>query len=78
MSTSVNDCYLELAKQLTVAIGHEERRCQYLSLQAKIMMAANDEVAAMPEGNQKEWLLTESQYCYIIRCLGFFNTLSEM
>ncbi|XP_041362613.1 GATOR complex protein NPRL3-like isoform X2 [Gigantopelta aegis] len=49
VSTSVNDSYLELAKQLTVAIGHEERRCQYLSLQAKIMMAANDEVAALPE-----------------------------
>jgi len=35
---------------LTVALRHEERRCQYLSTQAKIMATVHDEVASLPEG----------------------------
>ncbi|XP_071108105.1 GATOR1 complex protein NPRL3-like [Haliotis cracherodii] len=47
--TSAVDSYHDLAKQLSVTVCHEERRCQYLSTQAKIMMAVHDEVAALPE-----------------------------
>ncbi|KAH3779850.1 hypothetical protein DPMN_157658 [Dreissena polymorpha] len=46
----VVSCYQDLAKQITVALKHEERRCQYLSTQAKIMATVHDEVASMPEG----------------------------
>ncbi|XP_052227787.1 GATOR complex protein NPRL3-like isoform X2 [Dreissena polymorpha] len=45
----VVSCYQDLAKQITVALKHEERRCQYLSTQAKIMATVHDEVASMPE-----------------------------
>lgn len=50
VTSSVIQCYTDLVKQITVAIHHEEERCQYLSSQAKIMLAVHDEVAAMPEG----------------------------
>lgn len=50
VTSSVIQCYTDLVKQITVAIHHEEERCQYLSSQAKIMLAIHDEVAAMPEG----------------------------
>ncbi|KAJ8317878.1 hypothetical protein KUTeg_002969 [Tegillarca granosa] len=49
VSPSVVGCYTDLAKQLTVAVHHEERKRQYLSSQAKIMLSVHDEVAAMPE-----------------------------
>ncbi|KAK3579485.1 hypothetical protein CHS0354_028302 [Potamilus streckersoni] len=48
-SSSVVDCFHNLAKQLSVALKHEEKRCQYLSSQAKIMTAVHDDVAALPE-----------------------------
>lgn len=35
---SVVNCYQELAKQITVAIAHEEKRCQYLTIQAKVSL----------------------------------------
>ena len=43
-------CCQDLAKQLTVALKHEERRVQYLSSQAKIMSTVHDEVTSLPEG----------------------------
>ncbi|XP_025092889.1 GATOR complex protein NPRL3-like [Pomacea canaliculata] len=46
---SAIDCYHTLAKQLIVALRHEEERCQYLSLQSKIIRSVFDEVAALPE-----------------------------
>ncbi|GFN99606.1 nitrogen permease regulator 3-like protein [Plakobranchus ocellatus] len=42
---SVITCYQELAQQLTVAIAYEEKRCEYLTKQAKIMLAAVDETS---------------------------------
>ncbi|XP_070581227.1 GATOR1 complex protein NPRL3-like [Ptychodera flava] len=46
---SVVHCYHDLSKRLALALRHEERRCGYLSNQARIMLAVHDEVAAMPE-----------------------------
>ena len=43
-------CYQDLAKQLNVALKHEEKRCQYLSTQAKIMAKEHEEVPSLPEG----------------------------
>ena len=33
-----------------MALKHEERRCQYLSTQAKIMTSVHDDIASLPEG----------------------------
>ena len=32
-----------------MALKHEERRCQYLSTQVKIMTTVQDEIATLPE-----------------------------
>ncbi|KAL4239681.1 Nitrogen permease regulator-like 3 [Mactra antiquata] len=45
----VVSCYQDLAKQLSVALKHEEERCQYLSIQAKIMSTVYEEVSSLPE-----------------------------
>ncbi|RUS89760.1 hypothetical protein EGW08_002463, partial [Elysia chlorotica] len=42
---SVITCYQELAQQLSVAITCEEKRCEYLTREAKIMLAAYDEAS---------------------------------
>ncbi|XP_061182292.1 GATOR1 complex protein NPRL3-like [Saccostrea echinata] len=60
VTSSVIQCYTDLVKQITVAIHHEEGRCQYLSSQAKIMLSVHDEVAAMPEDS------AESPYAMIL------------
>ncbi|KAG0728718.1 GATOR complex protein NPRL3 [Chionoecetes opilio] len=41
----VVNCYHDLSKRLGIALRHEEYRCQFLSTQAKIMLAAHDEVS---------------------------------
>ncbi|XP_059175944.1 GATOR complex protein NPRL3-like [Physella acuta] len=45
VSESVISCYQELTQQMAVAIAHEEKRCQYLTKEAKIMMSAFDEAS---------------------------------
>ncbi|XP_055862989.1 GATOR complex protein NPRL3-like isoform X3 [Biomphalaria glabrata] len=45
IAESVTNCYQELAQQIAVAIAHEEKRCLYLSKEAKIMMAAFEEAS---------------------------------
>ena len=46
---SIAAFYQDLAKQITVALKDEERRCQYLSTQAKIMTTVHDDIATLPE-----------------------------
>ena len=46
---SIVSCYQDFAKQITMALKHEERRCQYLSTQAKIMTTVHDDIATLPE-----------------------------
>ncbi|ESO84751.1 hypothetical protein LOTGIDRAFT_207231 [Lottia gigantea] len=45
----IKERYYTICKQITIAIQHEERRCQYLSIQAKIMMGAQDEMTTRTE-----------------------------
>lgn len=66
VTSSVIQCYTDLVKQITVAIHHEEERCQYLSSQAKIMLAVHDEVAAMPEGKGTCHLRVQKYICLIM------------
>ena len=53
---SIVACYQDLAEQITVALKHEARRCQYLSTQARIMTKVHDDIATLPEDS------IESQY----------------
>ena len=38
-----------LSRRIAIALQHEERRCQYLTREAKLMLAMQDEVTTMTE-----------------------------
>uniref|UniRef100_A0A3P8Z2E3 GATOR complex protein NPRL3 n=1 Tax=Esox lucius TaxID=8010 RepID=A0A3P8Z2E3_ESOLU len=46
---SVISCMRNLSRRIAVALQHEERRCQYLTREAKLMLAVQDEVTTMTE-----------------------------
>lgn len=41
---SVISCMHNLSRRLAIALQHEERRCQYLTREAKLMLAIQDEI----------------------------------
>ncbi|XP_063286299.1 GATOR1 complex protein NPRL3 isoform X2 [Pelobates fuscus] len=47
--TSVINCLHNLSRRIAIVLQHEERRCQYLTREAKLIMAIQDEVSAMSE-----------------------------
>ena len=47
----VISAYQELAKQISVALMHEERRCGYFTRQKLRMWALQDDISTSPEGN---------------------------
>uniref|UniRef100_A0A8C1X613 GATOR complex protein NPRL3 n=1 Tax=Cyprinus carpio TaxID=7962 RepID=A0A8C1X613_CYPCA len=47
--TSVINCMHNLSRRIAIALQHEERRCQYLTREAKLMLAVQDEVTTMTE-----------------------------
>uniref|UniRef100_A0A8C4T3R1 GATOR complex protein NPRL3 n=1 Tax=Erpetoichthys calabaricus TaxID=27687 RepID=A0A8C4T3R1_ERPCA len=48
---SVISCMHNLSRRIAIALQHEERRCQYLTREAKLMLAAQDDVTAIAESN---------------------------
>ncbi|KAG2455859.1 NPRL3 protein, partial [Polypterus senegalus] len=46
---SVISCMHNLSRRIAIALQHEERRCQYLTREAKLMLAAQDDVTAIAE-----------------------------
>jgi hypothetical protein len=46
---SAIDCYTDLAKEIIVAICHEEKRVGYLSSQSKTIRAVFDHIQSEPE-----------------------------
>ncbi|XP_028905019.1 GATOR complex protein NPRL3 isoform X1 [Ornithorhynchus anatinus] len=46
---SVISCLHNLSRRIAIVLQHEERRCQYLSREAKLILAIQDEVSAMAE-----------------------------
>uniref|UniRef100_A0A8D0BMA0 Uncharacterized protein n=1 Tax=Salvator merianae TaxID=96440 RepID=A0A8D0BMA0_SALMN len=46
---SVISCLHNLSRRLAIALQHEERRCQFLTREAKLILAIQDEVSAMSE-----------------------------
>ncbi|XP_064625379.1 GATOR1 complex protein NPRL3-like [Lineus longissimus] len=49
VAASVINCYHDLAKQIAVALRHEQTRCNYLSQQKSIMWGIQDDIASLPE-----------------------------
>ncbi|XP_034075833.1 GATOR complex protein NPRL3 isoform X3 [Gymnodraco acuticeps] len=46
---SVISCMHNLSRRIAIALQHEERRCQYLTREAKLMLAIQDEITTMTE-----------------------------
>ncbi|MGH0135639.1 UNVERIFIED_CONTAM: hypothetical protein FKN15_057944 [Acipenser sinensis] len=46
---SVISCMHNLSRRIAIALQHEEHRCQYLTREAKLMLAIQDEVTTMGE-----------------------------
>uniref|UniRef100_A0A3B1J006 GATOR complex protein NPRL3 n=1 Tax=Astyanax mexicanus TaxID=7994 RepID=A0A3B1J006_ASTMX len=46
---SVISCMHNLSRRIAIALQHEERRCQYLTREAKLMLAMQDEVTTLTE-----------------------------
>ncbi|MEQ2190254.1 Nitrogen permease regulator-like 3, partial [Goodea atripinnis] len=46
---SVISCMHNLSRRIAIALQHEERRCQYLTREAKLMLAMQDEITTMSE-----------------------------
>ncbi|XP_060799128.1 GATOR complex protein NPRL3 isoform X1 [Neoarius graeffei] len=46
---SVISCMYNLSRRIAIALQHEERRCQYLTREAKLMLAVQDELTTMTE-----------------------------
>uniref|UniRef100_A0A803SSU5 Uncharacterized protein n=1 Tax=Anolis carolinensis TaxID=28377 RepID=A0A803SSU5_ANOCA len=44
---SVINCLHNLSRRIAIVLQHEERRCQYLTREAKLILAIQDEVSAM-------------------------------
>lgn len=47
---SVINCLHNLSRRIATVLQHEERRCQYLTREAKLILALQDEVSAMADG----------------------------
>lgn len=46
---SVISCMHNLSRRIAIALQHEERRCQYLTREAKLMLSMQDEITTMAE-----------------------------
>uniref|UniRef100_A0A3Q3X2V7 GATOR complex protein NPRL3 n=1 Tax=Mola mola TaxID=94237 RepID=A0A3Q3X2V7_MOLML len=46
---SVISCMHNLSRRIAIALQHEERRCQYLTKEAKLMLVVQDEITTMTE-----------------------------
>lgn len=43
-------CLHTLSRRIATVLQHEERRCQYLTREAKLILALQDEVSAVADG----------------------------
>uniref|UniRef100_A0A8C1X3G0 GATOR complex protein NPRL3 n=1 Tax=Cyprinus carpio TaxID=7962 RepID=A0A8C1X3G0_CYPCA len=65
--TSVINCMHNLSRRIAIALQHEERRCQYLTREAKLMLAVQDEVTTMTESETSPLLI----FVVMILCIVF-------
>ncbi|XP_047389397.1 GATOR complex protein NPRL3 isoform X3 [Sciurus carolinensis] len=58
---SVINCLHTLSRRIATVLQHEERRCQYLTREAKLILALQDEVSAVADGaQQRAWCFLSS------------------
>ncbi|XP_057716699.1 GATOR complex protein NPRL3 isoform X2 [Corythoichthys intestinalis] len=48
---TIISCMQNLSRRIAIALQHEERRCQYLTREAKLMLAVQDEITTGSETN---------------------------
>ncbi|XP_055079515.1 GATOR complex protein NPRL3 isoform X4 [Periophthalmus magnuspinnatus] len=51
---SVINCMHNLSRRIAIALQHEERRCQYLTREAKLMLSVQDEITTMTENGSPQ------------------------
>ncbi|XP_029944595.1 GATOR1 complex protein NPRL3 isoform X1 [Salarias fasciatus] len=51
---SVISCMHNLSRRIAIALQHEERRCQYLTGEAKVMLAVQEEITTMTENGSPQ------------------------
>lgn len=51
---SVINCMHNLSRRIAIALQHEERRCQYLTREAKLMLSVQDEITTMTENGNPQ------------------------
>ncbi|XP_034449415.1 GATOR complex protein NPRL3 isoform X2 [Hippoglossus hippoglossus] len=51
---SVISCMHNLSRRIAIALQHEERRCQYLTREAKLMLAVQDEITTTTENGSPQ------------------------
>lgn len=56
---SVISCMHNLSRRIAIALQHEERRCQYLTREAKLMLAVQDEITTMTESERHTSLTSQ-------------------
>ena len=68
----------DFAKQITMALKHEERRCQCLSTQAKILTTVHDDIATLPEDSIESPYGNFLERCQLAQHLSqIYNSLGQ-
>lgn len=60
---SVISCMHNLSRRIAIALQHEERRCQYLTREAKLMLAVQEEITTTESEIQAQ---TTHQICSLV------------
>ncbi|KAK2533407.1 Nprl3 [Columba guinea] len=71
---SVINCLHNLSRRIAIVLQHEERRCQYLTREAKLILAIQDEVSAMSESTEGP----QSPFHHILPKCKLARDLKEM
>ncbi|NXJ80812.1 NPRL3 protein, partial [Trogon melanurus] len=71
---SVINCLHNLSRRIAIVLQHEERRCQYLTREAKLILAIQDEVSAMSETTEGP----QSPFHHILPKCKLARDLKEM
>lgn len=75
-NNSVVKCYYDLSKRLGIALKHEERRCDYLSNEIKLMVSTHDEIATRTE-EEVDTLSDKSAYELILKTSSLAQDLKS-
>lgn len=76
---SVISCMYNLSRRIAIALQHEERRCQYLTREAKLMLAVQDEITTMAEREMRypAALLSSDAHAHFDNIRSVFSVVSK-